>query len=81
MNCRECTDFLIDYLNGDLPAAQQRVFEGHLQLCPPCLTYLESYRKTLDLGKMVQDEPHEPLPEAVVKAILAARAVKPGAPD
>jgi anti-sigma factor RsiW len=76
VNCKECTEFLIDYLNGDLPAAQQRVFEGHLQLCPPCLSYLESYRATQKLGELVRDEPCEPLPEAMVEAILAARAVK-----
>ena len=59
MYCRECTVFLIDYLNGVLPAAQQRVFEGHLQLCPPCLTYLESYRTVLvlrDIEELDTDE-------------------------
>jgi anti-sigma factor RsiW len=76
MNCRECTDFLIDYLNGDLPPAQQRVFEGHLELCPPCLQYLESYRATLKHCELMREEPAEPLPEAMVHAILAARAVK-----
>ncbi|HTO08646.1 MAG TPA: zf-HC2 domain-containing protein [Myxococcota bacterium] len=76
MNCRECTDFLIDYLNGDLPAAQQRVFEGHIQLCPPCLTYLESYRATVKTCEMAHEDPQEPIPEAMVQAILAARAVK-----
>jgi len=81
MNCRECTDFLIDYLNGDLPAAQQRVFEGHLELCPPCLTYLDSYRATVKHCESAQEEPHEPLPEAMVQAILAARAVKPSKVD
>ena len=81
MNCRECTDFLIDYLNGDLPAAQQRIFEGHLELCPPCLAYLESYRATLKLGELVREEPAEPLPEAMVHAILAARAAKPEKTD
>ena len=74
MNCRECTDFLHDYLAGELPATQQRVFEGHHELCPPCLTFLENYRQTLALGAMVTEEPAEPLPEALVKAILAARA-------
>lgn len=74
MNCRECTDFLQDYLAGDLPENQQRIFEGHLELCPPCLTYLESYRKTLALGALVGEEPAEPMPEALVRAILAARA-------
>jgi anti-sigma factor RsiW len=81
VNCRECTEFLIDYLNGDLPAAQQRVFEGHLELCPPCLSYLESYRATLALGKLVCEEPAAPLPDALMHAILAARAVKPQKTD
>jgi len=76
VNCRECTDFLIDYLNGDLPPAQQRIFEGHLELCPPCLTYLESYRATLKLCESAREEPPEPLPDAMIAAILAARGVK-----
>jgi len=76
VNCRECTDFLIDYLNGDLPPAQQRVFEGHLELCQTCVTFIESYRKTQKLGELVREEPQEPLPEALVRAILAARQVK-----
>ena len=73
MNCRECTDFLIDYLNGDLPPAQTRIFEGHLELCPPCVAYLESYRETLKLAQKCCKEETEPLPEAIVQAILAAR--------
>lgn len=74
MNCRECTDFLHDYLAGDLPDSQQRVFEGHLELCPPCLTFLETYRKTVKHCEHVKDEPAEALPESLVKAILAARS-------
>lgn len=74
MNCRECTDFLHDYLSGDLPESQRRVFEGHLELCPPCLTFLETYRKTVAQCDLVKEEPTEPLPEALVKAILAARS-------
>jgi anti-sigma factor RsiW len=76
VNCRECTDFLIDYVNGDLPPAQQRVFEQHLELCQQCVTYLESYRETLALGRMVAEEPEPPVPEALVRAILAARSTK-----
>ena len=30
MNCREFTEFLHDYLFGDLPAAERAVFEAHL---------------------------------------------------
>lgn len=73
MNCQECTEFLHDYLAGELPDRQQRIFEGHLGLCPQCVVYLESYRKTLALGALVAEEPAEPIPEALVHAILTAR--------
>ncbi len=74
MNCKECTEFIQDYLTDELPASQRRIFEGHLQLCPPCLTFLDNYRKTLAIGKLCCEEPEEPLPEALVRAILAARS-------
>jgi anti-sigma factor RsiW len=79
VNCKECTEFIQDYVADELPASQRRVFEGHLQLCPPCLTFLDNYKKTLAIGKLCCEEQEEPLPEALVQAILAARgACKPG---
>jgi anti-sigma factor RsiW len=30
MTCREFTDFLIDYVDGDLAAAERAVFDEHL---------------------------------------------------
>jgi anti-sigma factor RsiW len=36
MTCRELIDFLMSYLDGELPAAQNRSFEDHLDLCPAC---------------------------------------------
>jgi anti-sigma factor RsiW len=76
MNCRECVDFLIDYLEGRLPASQSTVFEQHLQRCPPCLAYMETYQLSVRIGRDVcarEAECTEPMPEALVKAILAAR--------
>ena len=76
MNCKECTEFIQDYLADELPATQKRVFEGHLELCPPCLTFLDNYRQTLAIGKMCVEDQEEPLPDALLKAILAARSAK-----
>lgn len=77
MNCKECTEFIQDYLTDELPATQRRVFEAHLELCPPCGVFLDHYRKTLAIGKLCCEEPEEPLPEPLLRAILAARAAKP----
>jgi predicted anti-sigma-YlaC factor YlaD len=76
VNCRECTDFLVDYVNGELPPAQQQVFEQHLQLCQQCVTYMESYKETLKQCRSVGQEPEPEIPEALVRAILAARQAK-----
>ena len=75
MSCREFVDFLMDYLDDDLEAEPRRVFEEHMQLCPPCVAFLDTYRETIRLGKFVCSEQQAAVPEALVQAILAARRV------
>lgn len=75
MTCRECAEFLADYVGGELPPAELAVFERHLKACPNCDEYLRQYRKTIETARGAFDEPpvHAPIPEALVRAILAAR--------
>jgi anti-sigma factor RsiW len=77
MTCREFTDFLIDYVDGDLTAAERAAFDEHLGECPDCVTYLRNYVETIRLGKAVCTEEHDAVedevPEELVAAILAAR--------
>lgn len=78
MTCRELVEFLMDYLDGELPEESRRVFTEHLGLCPPCQAYLDTYRDAIALGKGACAEPEgkvpEDVPEALVQAILAARS-------
>lgn len=77
MTCREVIDFLMEYLNGELSAAQKAAFDHHLSLCPACQNYLKSYRAAVELGrKALKEEAVSPVPEALVKAILAAKKQK-----
>jgi anti-sigma factor RsiW len=77
MTCRELIAFLADYLAGQLPAEERRVFEEHLAECPDCVAYLETYEATIRLGKdafsSVQDTDCADPPEELMAAILAAR--------
>lgn len=75
MTCREVVDFLMDYLGGDLPAAERAVFEAHLGKCPPCVAYLDMYKATVRLGKAAccDENQAREVPEDLVQAILAAR--------
>ena len=45
MTCAEFVDFLMSYLDDEIPAAQRKTFEGHIGDCPPCEVYLDQYRR------------------------------------
>jgi anti-sigma factor RsiW len=75
MTCHTFIDFLLEYLNGELPPEEQAEFEGHLAECPWCVAYLQNYRETIRLGRQAfADEPvPADCPEDLVQAILEAR--------
>lgn len=77
MNCRECAEFILRYLEGDLPADEQASFERHMARCPPCERYLEQYKLTVRAGKTACADA-DPLalaeaPEELIQAILSSR--------
>ncbi len=77
MTCKELIEFLMDYVDEELPAGEREHFEDHLGQCDECTTYLASYRETIRLGKMIcqpnRDELPSDVPDDLVQAILAAR--------
>jgi len=78
--CKKCIDFLADYLDGELPEAQRKEFEHHLNLCPPCKDYVCSYKQTIRaVHQCMCEHPDKPeeecseppeMPEQLVQAIL-----------
>jgi anti-sigma factor RsiW len=76
MNCRECAEFLFRYVSGELPAETHELFSLHLAKCRNCDIYLKQYRETIMAGKKAcarEDETAPPIPDELVRAILAAR--------
>jgi anti-sigma factor RsiW len=77
--CRQLIDFLADYADGTLPADQQREFVRHLEVCPACVRYIDSYKATIEFGKAAlrgaADAAPAAVPEELIQAILAARKV------
>ena len=53
MTCRDLTEFLMHYLDGELPDEQRTVFEAHLKRCPPCEAYLQTYQACIQIIKSV----------------------------
>jgi anti-sigma factor RsiW len=77
ITCREFVEFLDDYLAQRLPPEQVAEFNNHLSGCPPCVTYLRTYRDSVTLARAALAASAEPLPDTVpeplVAAILASR--------
>lgn len=45
--CSEVQRLLFDYAQGNLEEEKARRLEKHLSDCPPCLEFVESYKKTV----------------------------------
>jgi anti-sigma factor RsiW len=76
MNCRECFEFILRYLDGELPPDEHSSFELHMSRCPPCRRYLAQYKVTVDAGKLACAEPAAApgqVPEELIRAILESR--------
>ena len=69
MTCRELASLLIDYVSGELTPENQQSLQEHLQLCPPCVTYLETYHLTIKLTRKLPDVP---LPPQLVSRLKVA---------
>lgn len=76
--CEEVITFLWAYLSGELPSEKVFEFERHLSVCPSCVNYIETYKKTVELSRgtfeaegLGWDE--EEMPEDLMRAVLAAR--------
>ena len=74
LTCRQLIDFIMRYLDGELPADQRVEFDRHMAACPSCVDYLTTYEKTIALTRTCSgDALPEDVPETLVQAILAAR--------
>ena len=72
VTCREFISFLLEYLDGTLPADEAARFESHLRRCDSCTAYLNTYEMTIRMEKISSlDDPT--IPEELVTAVTAAR--------
>jgi anti-sigma factor RsiW len=78
ISCRDLVEFLNEYVDDELPPERRGVFERHLTICDDCRRYVEQYRSVMNLSALAFAAPGAPtlppVPEALVRAILDARA-------
>lgn len=47
IECRQIAELLADYLDGSLPYRTTELLEWHIDGCPPCVAFLNTYRGTI----------------------------------
>ncbi|MGH7310789.1 MAG: anti-sigma factor family protein [Candidatus Rokuibacteriota bacterium] len=47
IECRQIAELLADYLDGSLPSRTAELLEWHIDGCPPCVAFLNTYRGTI----------------------------------
>jgi hypothetical protein len=72
VTCQEATDFLGDFVAGALAPPVQAHFERHLDLCPNCRVFVDQYQRTIAAGRAACSDEAPPLPDELVRAILAS---------
>jgi anti-sigma factor RsiW len=61
-------DLLIEYEDGAMPPEDRADFERHMDMCPPCIRFLTTYRAT---GKTLKLLKPEEIPHDLAQSVLA----------
>jgi hypothetical protein len=54
--CKEITDLIIGYLDNTLSPTVKRDFRRHLRICPDCVNFLNTYKKTAATSASLRPE-------------------------
>ena len=66
-------EFLFEYEERTMPEEDRLEFEKHVSLCPPCVTFLSTYRATGKTLKMLKPGDIPPTLADTVIAFVKAR--------
>jgi hypothetical protein len=48
--CKQLSDLIFDYVTQRLSPGLTREFEHHLRICPDCVNFLNTYKKTVSVA-------------------------------
>jgi anti-sigma factor RsiW len=66
--CRDGVDYLMDYLEGTLPADTRAAIDTHVSGCPKCVAFIASYQAT---PRIVREATKIEMPEDLQASLLA----------
>jgi anti-sigma factor (TIGR02949 family) len=68
IECREIAQLLGEYLDGTLPSHTRELLEFHIDGCPPCVAFVNTYRGTIAVTRTL---PAAPMPTELKKRLLS----------
>src|SRR5262245_50502676 len=60
IECRQIAELLGDYLEGSLSASLRGLIDWHIESCPPCVAFVNTYRGTIEATRKIHDVPITP---------------------
>ncbi len=54
--CTEITDLIFGYVNDQLGPQIKLDFQRHLRICPDCVSFLNTYKKTASVTRSIRPE-------------------------
>jgi hypothetical protein len=76
--CKQMTDLIFDYLNDKLSPTVKRDFQQHLKICPDCVNFLSTYKKTVSVSRSIRSEEIPPRVRNNILNFLRLRTRKSG---
>lgn len=68
IECRQIAELLGDYFDGTLPNHLRELLEFHIDGCPPCVAFVNTYRGTIAATRTL---PETPMPTELKKRLLS----------
>ncbi|MGH7853828.1 MAG: anti-sigma factor family protein [Candidatus Binatia bacterium] len=70
VSCKSITDLIWKYVSDRLDPTLKREFEEHLRICPDCVNFLNTYKKTVSLARSISARAIPAKVRANVRAFL-----------
>jgi anti-sigma factor RsiW len=70
LECRQIAELLGDYLEGALSRETRELIDFHIDGCPPCVAFVNTYKGAMDATRRLPDVPIPPELKSRLLAVL-----------
>jgi anti-sigma factor (TIGR02949 family) len=72
LECRQVFAMLSEYLDGELPSDICERMSRHIEECPPCVEFVRTLQRTVDLCRGLKSTEPVRIPDSVREELLRA---------